>query len=292
MTPASTQPSVADVIPAAIVDSSRGLSWHGFELSTARIVQDGFDVAGLGTHTLAINVGRPFRVDGRIDGRTVFGDMHPGAMKLIAAGPQSRWLWDAGRPIDMLHVSVSDDLLRQGAVELGAAKTPEIVTTVGFVDADLARLSYALAAEVHSSSRGSLVADALRIELIARLIQVHTSMRGTAKSVTNQRMGLHAMRLLDDYIESNLAADMRIEDLAALAGMSRFHFARVFRATVGTTPHRYVLERRLERARSLLKTTEVAVRDVALTTGFADQSHLTRLIKRRFGVTPGVLRSG
>jgi AraC family transcriptional regulator len=85
---------------------------------------------------------------------------------------------------------------------------------------------------------------------------------------------------------------MRIEDLATLAGMSRFHFARVFRATVGTTPHRYVLERRLERARSLLKTTATAVRDVALTTGFADQSHLTRLIKRRFGVTPGVLRSG
>lgn len=261
-------------------------------MSTARISQDGFDVAGLATHTLAINVGRPFRVDGRIDGRTVFGDMHPGAMKLIAAGPHSTWLWDAGRPIDMLHVSVSDDLLRLGAVELGAAKMPEIVTTVGFVDADLARLSYALAAERHSASRGSLVADALRIELIARLVHAHTSLRGTAKTATHQRMGLRALRLIDDYIESNLAAEMRIEDLATLAGMSRFHFARVFRATVGTTPHRYVLERRLERARSLLKTTATAVRDVALTTGFADQSHLTRLIKRRFGVTPGVLRSG
>jgi AraC family transcriptional regulator len=85
---------------------------------------------------------------------------------------------------------------------------------------------------------------------------------------------------------------MRIGDLAALAGLSRFHFARVFRATVGTTPHRYVLERRLERARRLLKTTATAVRDIAVATGFADQSHLTRLVKRRFGVTPGALRSG
>jgi AraC family transcriptional regulator len=259
---------------------------------TARIAQDGLDIDGLQTHTLAINIGRPFRVDGRIDGRTVFGDMHPGAMKLVAAGPRSSWIWDAGRPIDMLHVSVSDELLRLGAVELSVTRTPEVLTTVGFVDADLARLSYALAAERHALTGGSLVADALRIELIARLIAGHTSLRGIPTRLTHQRIGPRALRLIDEYIEANLGADMRIGDLAALAGMSRFHFARVFRATVGTTPHRYVLERRLERARRLLKTTAAAVRDIAVVTGFADQSHLTRLMKRRFGVTPGVLRSG
>jgi AraC family transcriptional regulator len=102
---------------------------------------------------------------------------------------------------------------------------------------------------------------------------------------------MQALRLIDDYIEANLGTDMRIGDLAGLAAMSRFHFTRVFRATVGTTPHRYVLERRLERARNLLRTTTVAVRDIAVATGFADQSHLTRLVKRRFGVTPGALRS-
>ena len=292
MTSASIPRSVQDAIPAGIVDSSRGLPWPGIELMTARIAQDGLDIDGVQTHTLAINVGRPFRVDGRIDGRSVFGDMHPGAMKLVAAGPHSTWIWDAGRPIDMLHVSVSDEVLRLGAHELGAARAPEVVTTVGFVDAHLARLSYALAGEKHSLTGGSLVADALRIELIARLIDGHTSLRGSAPLVTNQRLGMHALRLIDDYIDANLGTDLRIGDLAGLAGMSRFHFARVFRASVGTTPHSYVLERRLERARKLLKTTAVAVRDIAVATGFADQSHLTRLIKRRFGVTPGVLRSG
>jgi AraC family transcriptional regulator len=284
--------SIEDAISAEIVDSSRGLPWHGIELMTARIAQDGLDIDGLQTHTLAINIGRPFRVDGRIDGRPVFGEMHPGAMKLVAAGPHSTWIWDAGRPIDMLHVTVSDELLRIGALELQVAHPPEVVSTVGFVDAELARLSYALAAERHAPIGGSLVADALRIELIARLIDGHTSVRGAARRITTQRIGERALRLIDDYIESNLGADMRIGDLAALAGMSRFHFARVFRATVGTTPHRYVLERRLARAHNLLRATAVAVRDIAVATGFADQSHLTRLIKRRFGVTPGALRSG
>jgi AraC family transcriptional regulator len=292
MTAISIPRSVEDAMSAEIVDSSRGLPWRGIELMTARIVQDGLDIDGLQTHTLAINIGRPFRVDGRIDGQAVFGDMHPGAMKIVAAGPHSTWIWDAGRPIDMLHVSLSDELLRLGAHELGLPQTLEVPTKVGFVDADLARLSYALAAQRHASTGGSLVADALRIELITRLIDAHTSARGAATRIANQRIGARALRLIDDYVESNLGADVRIGDLAALVGMSRFHFVRVFRATVGTTPHRYVLERRLERARTLLKTTAVAVRDIAAGTGFSDQSHLTRLIKRRFGVTPGALRSG
>jgi AraC family transcriptional regulator len=284
--------SVEDVIAADVVDSSRGLPWPGLELMTARIAQGGLDIDGLATHTLAINVGRPFRVDGSIDGRTVFGNMHPGAMKLVPAGPHSTWVWDAGRPIDMLHVSISDELLRVGARELGSSNVPDVVTNVGFVDEELARLSYALAGEQHAVSGGSLWADALRVELIARLIDGHTSLRGTSRANPKQRIDPRTLRLIADYIESNLDADMRIADLATLAGMSRFHFARVFRATVGTTPHRYVLERRLERARQLLQTTPAALRDIAAAIGFADQSHLTRLVKRRFGVTPGVLRSG
>jgi AraC family transcriptional regulator len=284
--------TVEDAMSADVVDSSRGLPWPGIEVMTARIAQDGLDIDGLQTHTLAINVGRPFRVDGRIDGRSVFGDMHPGAMKLVAAGPQSTWAWEAGRPIEMLHVSVSDELLRGAALELEAVRVPEVLTTVGFFDADLARLSYALAGERHASTAGSLVADAWRIELIERLIEAHTSLRGRAPRAAKSRLGVRALRLIDDYVDANLGADMRIVDLASLAGMSRFHFGRVFRATVGTTPHRYVLERRLDRARHLLETTTLAVRDVAAAAGFADQSHLTRLIKRRFGVTPGALRSG
>ena len=291
LAPLTTPRSVEDAIGSDVIDSSRGLPWAGIEVMTARIAQDGLDIDGLATHTLAINIGRAFRVEGRIDGRPVSGGMHPGAMKLVAAGPHSTWVWDAGRPIDMLHVSISDDLLGAGALELGARTGPEVLTSVGFVDADLARLSYALAGERHVSVGGSLVADALRIELITRVLEGHTSFRSTTRA-SKQRIGLRALRLIDDYIESNLGADMRIGDLAALVGMSRFHFSRVFRATVGTTPHRYVLARRLERARMLLQTTGTAVGDIAVMTGFADQSHLTRLIKRRFGATPSVLRSG
>ena len=165
-----------------------------------------------------------------------------------------------------------------------------MIDAVGFADADLARLSYALAGERHAATGGSLVTDALRIELIARLIRAHTSLRDRVVSFPKRRIGARALRLIDDYIDANIGMDMRIGDLAALAGMSRFHFARTFRATVGTTPHRYVSERRLERARSLLQSSTLQLRDIAAITGFADQSHLTREVKRRFGTTPSVLR--
>jgi len=139
----------------------------------------------------------------------------------------------------------------------------------------------------------SLVADGLRIELIVRLLDGYSSLPpGVAGRLGRARLGSRTLGLLDDYVRAHLDAQIRISDLAALAGMSRFHFARVFRASVGRTPHRYVLERRLDRARELVRSSGAPLRDIAAMTGFADQSHLTRTFKRTFGTTPAALRAG
>ena len=82
-----------------------------------------------------------------------------------------------------------------------------------------------------------------------------------------------------------------LNDLAAVAGLSRMHFAAQFRAAVGMRPHQYLLKRRIERAEELLKQAEVSLVDIALTVGFQTQAHFTTVFKRFAGDTPYQWRS-
>ena len=84
--------------------------------------------------------------------------------------------------------------------------------------------------------------------------------------------------------------NIEFESLAATAELSLYHFARTFKQSEGTTPHTFVLERRLARARELLARTDLSLSEVAFAVGFADQSHFTRRFRQMVGVSPGQFR--
>jgi AraC-like DNA-binding protein len=99
-----------------------------------------------------------------------------------------------------------------------------------------------------------------------------------------------ALRRVKEYIDSNLATNIDLAVLADTAGFSMFHFARAFKQSEGVTPHRYLLERRIERAENLLVKTELPISEVAISSGFSDQSHLARHFRQRVGVSPSTYR--
>jgi len=84
--------------------------------------------------------------------------------------------------------------------------------------------------------------------------------------------------------------NIELESLAATVELSLYHFARTFKQSEGTTPHTFVLERRLARARELLTRTDLSLSEVAFAVGFADQSHFTRRFRQMVGVSPGQFR--
>jgi transcriptional regulator GlxA family with amidase domain len=96
----------------------------------------------------------------------------------------------------------------------------------------------------------------------------------------------HALRRLVAYVEANLESKVELMDLARVANLSRCHFAYAFKQSLGCTPHRYVMSRRLERARQLLAESELPIVEIALATGFVDQSHFSRRFRASFGVSP------
>jgi len=89
------------------------------------------------------------------------------------------------------------------------------------------------------------------------------------------------------YIEANLPSKMDIDDLANVVALSRSHFSRSFKHTVGLSPMEYVVVRRVERAKAMIRTTREPLAEVALACGFADQAHLNRRFRDIVGISPG-----
>ncbi|MDE1997005.1 MAG: helix-turn-helix transcriptional regulator, partial [Rhizobiaceae bacterium] len=89
-----------------------------------------------------------------------------------------------------------------------------------------------------------------------------------------------------DLIDDDPTAEVRLDDLAKVSGLSRFQVLRGFSKMTGLTPHAYLLQRRVHRARRLIAA-GMSLAETAIACGFADQSHMTRLFVRSYGISPG-----
>jgi AraC-like DNA-binding protein len=99
-----------------------------------------------------------------------------------------------------------------------------------------------------------------------------------------------ALRRVREYVESHLSERIDLAALAAIAGLSVFHFAREFKQSAGVTPHSYLVQKRVERAQAMLARTDLSLSEIALAAGFSDQSHLARHFQQMLGKTPGEFR--
>ena len=94
-----------------------------------------------------------------------------------------------------------------------------------------------------------------------------------------------------EYIEANLDAEVHLAELSNAVGLSAFHFAKLFKESTGASPHQYLLQRRIERVKDLLRNSEMTLSEISLQAGFADQSHLTNVFRRFVGISPGKFRA-
>lgn len=195
----------------------------------------------------------------------------------------------------ILHIYLSPTRFSPAA--LGIDLDQSMVASLGyqksFQDPLLAEIAYAIASELENqTSAGRLLADALSISLAARLVQKHLGTSALDVSRPMACKGLDRRRLsrVLDYIEANLEDDLAIEKLASIACLSQFHFARVFKAAVGRSPHRYISGKRLDRAKTLLAGGDRSLVDIALALNFSCQANFTRAFRQATGQTPGQYR--
>ena len=219
-------------------------------------------------------------------------DLAAGLVSVFPSETPVRWSWDTrlSFAVMALEPEYLDKVAREtfDLVPAGA----RLLTAEGQRDPLITGIARRLMREAMNVDAGSrLFAESLAGVLAVHLLRNYSERPQpieTGRISTQPRAVTQAV----DFIHDNYAKDLSLSDIAAAAHLSPFHLSRIFKKATGATPHQYLLQVRVNCARSLL-TAGAGYRslaEVAATVGFADQSHLTRHFKRMLGVTPRQLR--
>jgi AraC family transcriptional regulator len=191
---------------------------------------------------------------------------------------------------EYVNLTLDPAVLQGIATDHGLSSTVEVRHRVIFQDPTILQVAQLLKGEVLSSGlAGNLYAESLRNLLAIHLLRNYTQATVQPAPEDSPLAGLK-LKQLRDYIEDHLAEELAIATLAALIPMSQFHFARAFKAALGEPPHRYILNRRIERAKVLLAVPQLTIAEVAYQVGFANQSHFTAQFRKAIGLTPKQFR--
>ena len=162
-------------------------------------------------------------------------------------------------------------------------------TTLSGCDPSLAQMIECIRTEIDQGCpSGRLFADGLSLALVGYLQARYSATDATSQP--RHSLSQPQIKLIAEFVEAHLGANLRVTQLAALVHLSPHYFTRLFRTSFGMTPHRYVLQRRLEAARRMLRT-DTSIADIAYSLGFSSQAHFTQAFRRHTGSTPARLRS-
>lgn len=277
---------VALLEPAPVsLRSSEGLGWDGFAATLLSIRPGTYRVPAMAHHRISVHVGPPVRANCVCDGRRYSRIQAHGDADVIPAGVPGMWTDDAD--CRFLRIAITDTFVRGIGEQIGVRA--DITPRLHWRDARVQHLAAALGAELEAEDASdALYAESLCTALVVRLLNSSRDVSNNARTLAPRV----AARVID-YIEAHLHQRLTLAELAAQAGLSVPHFNALFRATLGVPAHRYVVQRRVERAKALLLEGPRSASQIALEVGFAHQSHLTQWMQRLLGVTPReVIRAG
>jgi transcriptional regulator GlxA family with amidase domain len=184
-------------------------------------------------------------------------------------------------------MEISPESLGRIADEADLSSVTSLVAETASPDSMLANLARALIPALERPEKTSQ----LFVDQLATAIGTHVAQRYGGRAATSYRQSRRLSRTHEPLAKSllleHLDGDISILEVARACDLSRGYFTRAFRETTGTTPYRWLLGERIARARDLLRTTNIPLSELAISCGFADQSHFTRVFTSMVGTTPG-----
>lgn len=242
--------------------------------------------------SLIYHLTRPTEVTRRIEGtrgeKTLIG---PRRICLTPGDATTSWR-HAGHP-EILQVYLRRSIYESAVSEIYGCdvSSAELVPRFAILDPLLEQLAIAITGALHDgTSEDGLYIDAIAHMMAAHLARTHSTRSRPVRIAPAKPVSAWRMRRLLEFIEENLDGDLSLHAMAAEVEMSPLYLARAFKQAVGQSPHQYVLTRRIERARELLRNTSMPVVDVAMAVGFSSQSHLSHWFLRHVGVSPAAYR--
>lgn len=282
-------------VPYGFRHSSATLGWRGL-----RVEHDTRQPASDFVHPpleclMLVLTGKifPESTDHRCDDARYHGDGLPHAMNLLPPGVESRWRWrNTGDFTDSTHYQLSPTLVAKVAEEAFGFDPARVQFPIRYYDQSSPEVIGTLTALrqelLIGGPGGRLCAELLANVLVVQLIRQLSNRQGLNGVIRGSggRLARDVLRAVEEYIHAHLDQNIALSDLAAVAQLSEFHFARLFKQTTGLPPHQYVIYQRVERAKRLIAAGRLSLAQIASEVGFSDQSQLTRHFKRLVGVTP------
>lgn len=277
-----------------LLADSRHLAWHDVYVSLTSESSWADTIPAVPHYCLAYCSRQTASVTRGVSGdRTVRKiQLVPRLFGVVPAGRSSTWSL-VGSP-NIQHVYLRRSMVDQLAEEvLGLDRDQvELIPKLGFADGLLEQLALNLldAARNDDGAGDGLYADHLARLLAVQMIRQHGTHRAPRDPTERTVRGPDRLSHVRDLIEAELDQDLSLERLAGEAGIGAHAFSAAFVRAFGVSPHRYVVERRIERAKRLLRDSDLPMATIAVQAGFANQSHLASVFKRTVGVTPGQYR--
>lgn len=211
-----------------------------------------------------------------------------GNICLTPAGQPVSAYWQ--KPLDNLGIFLEPEFVRETAAENHLGSSFEFVEIYKKEDPLIAPLGQALLDEAASENpMGKLYAESLIQTLTLHILRSYSTASAIIESSHGGLSG-YKLRTVKEFIDANLEDDLGLAEIAAVANLSQFHFARAFRKSIGVTPQQYLMERRIERAKQLLAKNDLPIVEISLLTGFKNQSHFTTLFRKFTNLTPKTWR--
>ncbi len=264
--------------------------WSGALLRRWQGTASRMDQPPLDHHYLVLHLGGPKRVERcGLHSRTRF-DVEAGAISVVTAGTSFSWTTEG--PIGFAHLYLHPHTVDHVVNEVfdHDCRSVELIGCVGRRLPLLSAMIGGMLDELENPNFGSrLVLDTLLHSVIVGLLSGCSTLSGTSSPACHAISPRRLRRVLE-FIESNLSADIELENLASVAGCSRFHFSRAFRFATGIPPYRYVIHRRINAAKALLLLDTLSISQISERCGFNSQTQFTAMFKRVLGTTPGRFR--
>lgn len=268
----------------------RAAAWDGIRLEHYRFRAGELPEHSHAEHLLTVSMGGGCKAEIRTPGGFRTRDRTRGSVCVIPSGAPFSTRID--EESEYLAIYLDPSLVLRAASESRSARVrPQVVEGYAASDPLVRGVGLALLAELEGENLGGrLYAESLANVLAVHLLRRYTAAGGAQAPQFTGGLGGQRLKRVTDYVAENYGGDLSLDDLARVAGMSTFHFAREFKRSTGTTPHQYLIRFRVERAKALLAAGDTPLVEVGARSGFSHQSHFTRLFRRLTGTTPQAYR--
>ena len=222
-------------------------------------------------------------------GKTVQFDANPGTTFILPRGTIDEVRWRG--PTHRVAVAIHPSLLTGALDETVHESDIELIEHWNLADPNIMAVLLAMTTDLaEASPAGRLYGESLANALAVYLLNRYTVRRYTAAAYRGGLPGYRLKQVLD-YIGDNLADDLSLSQLAAVAGMSPHYFAGLFSKSTGHPPHRFVLLQRIERAKQSLRNPGRSIIEIGLDAGFQNPSHFARMFRKFVGTSPSRFQS-